>query len=332
MVKTKEELLVTKRHLLLAVFCFIMHIICLTGCKSNNHTIDFSATAVDNGYYNYVAGGRLVFINHKLYYVAVHNNLRCYDNTYIIDEQGNTETIDSDIIQSGSDFDVPRLYQYKDKLYINNYQQDFHNYEYHFDTGKLTISNVNISDYYSEDFSAYSVWDNKGYFPITVECKGHEAYKIKRSNSFTVFQGIIYFTSDGNLYKKQPSADNKAERISMLNGDPWIRLVNENFCYYVDADENNATLDVLYRYSFDSKKQDKLYQGEVNSINTIGGYTFFSTKKGVFRDDGKSCEIISDIIAEGVYIVDDEWIYLTDRNENLYRITRDGSKTEQIGF
>lgn len=314
-------------------FCFLIAIIAtailFSSCVSQT-AAGFSAKAYDNGYLNYIAGGRLAYINHNLYYVAINKNMRRYNNIYIIDEQGNTETIDSDIIHSGSDFNVPRLYQYKDKLYVNNYQQDFRYYEYIFHTGKLKESNVNIQDYYSEDFSAYSVWDNKGYFPITVECQGQEVYKIKKSNSFTVFQGMIYYTSDGSLYKKLPSADNKAERISMLNGDPWIKLVNENFCYYVDADEYNVTSDVLYRYSFDSKKQDKIYHGEVNSINTIDGYTFFSTKKGVFRDDGESCEKISDIIAEDVYIVDNEWIYLTDRNENLYRITHDGSITEQI--
>lgn len=318
-----------KRKVLLVILAIFV-VFFFSGCTHYQSATDFLLDSYDNGFLNYVAGGRLAYINHKLYYVAVHDNLRRYDNTYIIDGQGNIEAFDNYVKGDSYSDDAPRLYQYKDKLFVDNNQQDFHYYEYILHTGKLKESNANIRDYYSEDFTAYSVWDNKGYFPITVECKGQEAYKIKKSNSFTVFQGIIYYTSDGNLYKKQPSADNKAELISMLNGDPWIRLVNENFCYYVDADENNATLDVLYRYSFDSKKQDKLYQGEVNSINTIGGYTFFSTKKGVFRDDGKSCEIISDIIAEGVYIVDNEWIYLTDRNENLYRITHDGSKTEQI--
>ena len=303
--------------------------IILSSCVGQS-AADFSAEAYDNGYLNYNAGGRLAYIDHKLYYVAVHDNSERYDNTFIIGKDGVSEAFDTDIIKPGFSIDAPTLYQYKDNLYVNNQQQDFHRYQYDPDTKELTMIDMPVWDYYSEDFSAYSAWDNKGCFPITVECKDQAAYKIEKSNSFTVFQGIIYFTSDGKLYKKLPSANDKAESISKLNGDPWIMLINEKYCYYVDADENTVVSDVLYRYSFDSQKQDKVYQGEVTSINTIDGDTFFSTRDGVYCDNGTECKKISDQQAEGVYIVDKEWIYLTDRNENLYRITHDGSKNERI--
>ena len=58
-----------------------------------------------------------------------------------------------------------------------------------------------------------------------------------------------------------------------------------------------------------------------------------SIKKGLYVIDNKTNQIkkiYDDSEVFSVYIVDDKWIYFTDENERLYRITPDGKTLEKI--
>lgn len=50
----------------------------------------------------------------------------------------------------------------------------------------------------------------------------------------------------------------------------------------------------------------------------------------VSEDEGKTFKKISDAYAYSVFAVDDRYVYYTDENSNLYRVTVDGTKTEKV--
>lgn len=314
----------------------------LTGCINAEPATDFSAKEIDNGYYNFLNGGKLAYHDHNLYYVAENEILMTYYHTYIINESGDEKMFADD--HSG-DWSVasPKLYQSGDKLFVLNYDENYVEkvYQYQYDTKELELSLEWFYDgpgtawarYDSEQLSVWADYDDNGDSVLTVRYRDNDPYQIKDFDDFTVYHDVIYYWDRGSIYRNDPAKDEKSECFLELKDSPYSFLASDRYCYYTveapESDYDNAVA-ALYRYSFDDKKKVKLGKKDIRSMNVIGDHLYCGGENGVYTDDGKELKKISDIHAREVYIVDEKWIYLTDDDMHLYRITHDGSVTEQV--
>ena len=304
----------------------------LTACGNIEPATDFSAKAINNGYYNYRSGGKLAYHQNTLYYVAATDVL--YDSVYNITESGAKKLIDDG---RGVDWNIaaPCLYQLSDKLLVFSFDENYQDkgYQYRFDTKRLESIDIEQgwNDYYSEDLTVSATYDDEGYNLMTVRYRDKKPYQLHSFENFAVYKDVIYYSDHYGLYRNDPKNGDKSELLVGFDITPEQLLVCDRYCYCFGIDWTAANNQPkLYRYSFEENKKVKLFNKEILSMNTIGDHIYFAAEDGVYTDDGNECKKISDIRAIGVYIVDEEWIYLTTNDMVLYRITHDGAKTEEI--
>lgn len=160
--------------------------------------------------------------------------------------------------------------------------------------------------------------------------------------------------SNGYMYiqtinDSENGGDNYLYKYDMKNGVIVQKVKINNYGNY-----NIVSNDNVYTLSFsDFKDENKhLIVTNINANNqkdifntsgsaVINGYNNLlclgvyddSIKKGLYVIDNKTNQIkkiYDDSEVFSVYIVDDKWIYFTDENERLYRITPDGKTLEKI--
>ena len=160
--------------------------------------------------------------------------------------------------------------------------------------------------------------------------------------------------SNGYMYIKtindsENGGDNYLYKYDMKNGVIVQKVKINNYGNY-----NIVSNDNVYTLSFSNFKDENkhLIVTNINANNqkdifntsgsaVINGYNNLlclgvyddSIKKGLYVIDNKTNQIkkiYDDSEVFSVYIVDDKWIYFTDENERLYRITPDGKTLEKI--
>ena len=156
------------------------------------------------------------------------------------------------------------------------------------------------------------------------------------SNSQIYYQGYIdnklyiycYNTERKKIIYKfciddVPNAENGVSNL-IADGDDVYFLADFNKLYHINLKEN--TIEKLFETKgviTANYYNQKLYIGVEKYLDENGLYTLdLSNNKKVQKLNTKeTC---------GVYILDDEWIYFTDQNEKVYRITPDGKSIEKV--
>ena len=80
------------------------------------------------------------------------------------------------------------------------------------------------------------------------------------------------------------------------------------------------------------KTKDGAKIKEVGTFTVYNGYVYAATDKGVIQYDIDTNEefTLCEKAAKRCYIVDDKWVYFSDEESTLYRVTQDGKKIEKV--
>lgn len=90
--------------------------------------------------------------------------------------------------------------------------------------------------------------------------------------------------------------------------------------------------DGLYRKTTADGTFDKIYGGEVSSVNPVNGWVYYVADGKLIRSDylGLTIEEMVTGIAVKDMSVNGYWVYFTDTEGNLYKMRRDGSDKRQM--
>lgn len=306
----------------------------LTGCAEK--ATDFPDSTIDNGYYNYMAGGNMASVDGSLYLNLIADVL--YMGTFKVSSDTNDLLFDDhmnfDIFE-----DAPGIYQLGDELYFTDL--DYSEF-YMFDKADDTLADETLDFnlglgicYMSEELDVCMSSDREH---LLVKYKGNDEIALDETvSAFDVYDGKIYFINhDGWLYVNDPTKlESECEFLSELNYNGVLTkmLVCNDYCYFTDSGSDaSGGEDGLYRYSLETGAIELVLQEEVLSMNVQVDKVYFATEKGVYVDDSKNCAKFSNKKAHEIYVFDDEWIYLYNIEKGkVIRISSDGSVTQKIG-
>lgn len=146
-------------------------------------------------------------------------------------------------------------------------------------------------------------------------------------------------TSANYLYKynaKRGEVENKV-KISEIGGYMIAGVDKVYSMIYAEEGKNKNRLTVT---DINTQNQKSIFSTDgssiVNGYNGLvcmGIYGDTDDKNGLYVIDGKTDEvkqIYSEKEVFGVYIVDDKWIYFSDEDDRLHRITPDGKTLEKV--
>lgn len=318
---------------LLVVICCIFGLsLSLTGCTDK--ATDFPTSTIENGYYNYIAGGNMACVNGSLYLNVKSGVL--YIGTFKIDNDETKKLLKEDWNIDYS-FTSPFMYQLNEKIYFTDADyNEFCLFDCDSDTlteEKFEIKSVNGICYMSEDLTVWFSGDVL--YHLIVKYKDNKEIKLEKSAcSFTVYEDKIYFIDDnGSLYYNDPSLlSPECEFVSSLNQNGLLSkiIVCNGYCYFTDTG-SEETEEGLYRYSFLDDKVELVLQQEVISMNVQGNKVYFATDKGVYVDDAVECKKLTSKKATELYVFDDEWVYLYNSDKGVvHRVSNDGTKIQVI--
>ena len=338
-----------KKNVFRSISCII--ILCLlftsflTGCSKEDYAKISDAVpainyhekiTIDNGYYNYKAGGHFACVGDSLYVVLLSDVW--YVGAYKINSEGQKSLTDSFAVFDWS-FTAPQFYQVDDRLYLYNHA-DGRMYEYDCEKDKITDQTLHTNEnesigYLSDDLCLYLLDETE---QLKVRYRDNESVVLDEKGwEFCVDDGKIYFISNrGWLYVNDPaSLNSKCEFISYLNDTGHVPgiAVCQGYCYFLDiGSEMTGGDSALCRYSFLSKKTELVMKGDVLSLNRHHDTVYFAMKSGVYAADKDGCRKLCDVKAEEVYIFGDEWIYMSDNQGTISRVSQDGKRIEKILF
>lgn len=332
------------------------------------NTVTVSGNAVDNSYNNAAANqehsmwSKLARIDDKLYYsyspvsrikcgaYEISNNCtkRIYaGGTFLSPEVLNLDVVgDGKILLNTKDgaveyFDVQNG-EYKpftelkddianDREYKSAFYIDGNQYWYCGDDPPGIYTSYDIYACENDKLNLYFSTDKIGEDNVSAPC----------------FDGdYIYFASykdNGNsgeyyLYKYNAKSGAAENKISISHTGNYI-TASDDKAYSIVYSEDGEGKNRLTVTDINAENQKDIFNTDGSTIvNGYGGlvcvgiYSDSGGKNGLYVIDAKTDEL-NRIYGEevfGVYIVDDKWIYFTDENEKLYRITPDGKTLEKV--
>lgn len=316
------------------IFSLLLSVtVSLTGCAKK--ATDFPESTIDNGYYNYIAGGKMASVDGSLYLNLIADVL--YMGTFKVSSDTNDLLLD-DHINFDAFVDAPSIYQLGDELYFTD--SDCTEF-YMFDKATDSLSdealdfNLGLGVCYMSEELEVCMSSNQEH--LLVKYKDNDEIALDETvSAFAVYDGKIYFINhDGWLYVNDPTKrESECEFLSELNYNGVLTkmLVCNGDCYFTDSGSDaSGGEDGLYRYSFETGAIELVLQEEVLSMNVQGDKVYFATEKGVYVDDSKNCEKFSNKKAHEIYVFDDEWIYLYNTEKGkVFRVSSDGEVTEKI--
>lgn len=316
-----------------AIIILLSTTLSLSGCADK--ATDFPISTVENGYYNYLAGGNMACVDDSLYLNRLGGSIYLGTNKHTQEEAVRLfpGKIEFDIF-----VDYPSMYQSDDNLYfIYPESTEFRRFDCDSDsfTEEAIDFDSNYGIYYlSEDLKismTYDATDN-----LKFKYKDNEEVTLdKPASAFTVYDDKIYFITDnGALYYNEPSTlKSECEFVSRLNDNGLLpkMLICNGYCYFTDTGTEDAQKGV-YRYSFEKDTIELVLDKEVISMNMQGDKVYFATEKGIYVDDSVECTKFTSKKATELYVFDDEWIYLYNQEKGLiHRVSTDGTKTQLVG-
>ncbi len=348
----------------LAVMLTIIYLAFFSTTYFNSVTV--SGKAVDNSYANALSNNaqsmfsRLVRIDDKLYYsyspvsrikcgtYEISNNCtkRIYaGGTFLSPEVLNLDVVgDGKILLNTKDgaveyFDVQNG-EYKpfaelkgdianDREYKSAFYIDGNLYWYCGDEPFGIYTSYDIYACENDKLNLYFSTDKIGEDNVSAPCfDGEYIY-------------VASYKDNGNggenyLYKYNAKSGAAENKVSISGAGNYITACDGKVYSMVYGDEGKNRLTVT---DINAGNQKDIFATDGSAIvNGYGGlvcvgiYSDSNGKNGLYVIDGKTDEP-NQIYGEevfGVYITDDKWIYFTDENEKLCRITPDGKTLEKV--
>lgn len=318
-------------------FILILSLLALCSCTTKKATT-FNSKAIDNGYNNYLAGGRMAYKDNNLYVNFISDNYLISDDTtslgiYKFNNSGVTKVMTDAVKIDDYNFEYPFFYQFDDKIYVTATQNGkFAVYNEAED--KFTDSGQDTSfDYYSDDLRIFSEAGR-----VTVRYKDNPEYTIEESvYDFYVSGNKIYIINDdGWLYCNDVTKGNaKSTFLNYLTESyvDFIHVCADKVFFNFSAADYDEYETGLYCYSIAEDKFSLVFKGEVNCINSYGDTLYIAADKGIYKYDSDDVTEITNRSAKKIYLLDEDWIYVVQNDAgNVYRISLDGATVETIDF
>ena len=348
----------------LAVILTIIYLVFFNTTYFN--TVTVSGRAVDNSYTNALSNNeqsmwsKLARIDDKLYYsyspasrikpgtYEISNNCtkRIYvGGTFLSPEVLNLDVVgDGKILLNTKDgaveyFDVQNG-EYKpftelkddianDREYKSAFYIDGNQYWYCGDDPLGIYTSYDIYACENDKFNLYFSTDKIGEKNVSAPCfNGEYIYVVSYEDNGN--------DSENYLYKYNAKSGAAENKISISDAGNYITASDGKVYSMVYGDEGKNRLTVT---DINAENQKDIFNTDGSTIvNGYGGlvcvgvYSDSDGKNGLYVINGKTDEL-NQIYGEevfGVYIVDDKWIYFTDENEKLCRITPDGKTLEKV--
>lgn len=348
----------------LAVILTIIYLVFFNTTYFN--TVTVSGRAVDNSYTNALSNNeqsmwsKLARIDDKLYYsyspasrikpgtYEISNN--CTKRIYVGGTFLSPEVLNLDVVGDGKILlntkdgaveyfdvqngeykpftelkdDIANDREYKSAFYIDGKQ-----YLYSGDEPFGIYTSYDIYACENDKFNLYFSTDKIGEKNVSAPCfDGEYIYVVSYEDNGN--------DSENYLYKYNAKSGAAENKISISDAGNYITASDGKVYSMVYGDEGKNRLTVT---DMNAENQKDIFNTDGSTIvNGYGGlvcvgvYSDSDGKNGLYVINGKTDEL-NQIYGEevfGVYIVDDKWIYFTDENEKLCRITPDGKTLEKV--
>lgn len=348
----------------LAVILTIIYLVFFNTTYFN--TVTVSGRAVDNSYTNALSNNeqsmwsKLARIDDKLYYsyspasrikpgtYEISNN--CTKRIYVGGTFLSPEVLNLDVVGDGKILlntkdgaveyfdvqngeykpftelkdDIANDREYKSAFYIDGKQ-----YLYSGDEPFGIYTSYDIYACENDKFNLYFSTDKIGEKNVSAPCfDGEYIYVVSYEDNGN--------DSENYLYKYNAKSGAAENKISISDAGNYITASDGKVYSMVYGDEGKNRLTVT---DINAENQKDIFNTDGSTIvNGYGGlvcvgvYSDSDGKNGLYVINGKTDEL-NQIYGEevfGVYIVDDKWIYFTDENEKLCRITPDGKTLEKV--
>lgn len=134
-------------------FFLILSMLVLCSCTAKKATT-FNSKAVDNGYNNYLAGGKMAYKDNNLYVSFISYNALISDSTdslgiYRFNNSGVKQVLTDAVKIDDHNFEIPYFYQTDDEIYATKYG-GFAVYDATADELKESSKNADV-DYFDDD-------------------------------------------------------------------------------------------------------------------------------------------------------------------------------------
>lgn len=298
----------------------------LTGCASVvwNYDISFECESVNNTLNNIKSGGAIAYADHKLYIPFGKDLYELCDGKK---KQINTDALNVDNAPYGT---VAHYFNYNDELYAIPVCDDIHTLmKYDSEKDEFIESDMQINLHYNGIYLSDNlcVWRGHNCNDMYVRYDNEEYIVDNKTDRFSVYDDVIYYTtSDGKLYSFDPKQDSPKSKFIKELENSYVHdiYVIKDSCYYLG-------IDATYRYSFSDDKTELITDCSVNNFNVSGDKLFLSIENdGIYCVEGNQLKRISDISANCIYSVDNEYLYSYNIDGNIFRIKIDSGETEPV--
>lgn len=301
----------------------------LCSCTVKKATI-FNSKALDNGYNNYLAGGRMAYKDNNLYVNFVADNYKTL-GIYRFNNSGVKQVLTDSVNFGDNAVESPYFYQLDNKIYATKNDR-FAVYDETED--KLTESSQNTSFDYFDDNLKISWKDGS----MTVSYKDNPEYAIEESvYDFYVSGNKIYIINDdGWLFCNDATKGNaKSTFLNYLIESyvDFIHVCADKVFFSYSAAYNDEYETGLYCYSIAEDKFSIVLREEINCLNSYGETLYIATDKGIYKYDSDEITEIANRSAKKIYLLDEDWIYAVQNDAgNVYRVSLDGATVEVVDY
>ena len=308
------------------ILCIIIALSTLLLSSCTPKATSFDSKSIDNGYNNYLAGGKMAYLNNNLYISYIYDGYKTL-GTYKFNNDGVTNVL-SDKNKFGEyAFLTPDFYQYDGKLYVTSMEDGTYIYDEATDSLELCYDE-HIPNCFTDDLKVN--WDGtlRIKYKNNPECAIDDAYPHYVSNN-----KVYYMNEGGSLYVYDGEKSDEPEFVSYLtdSNSNYLHICGDKVYFDHNKEDHARYESGLYCYSLkdDEFKLVFEFEDEINCLNSYNDKLYIATDKGIFTLDGK----ITDRSAKSIYLLDEDWIYAVENEKgNVYRISLDGKTVEKIGF
>ena len=309
------------------LLCVIIALSALVLSSCTPKATRFDSKSIDNGYNNYLAGGKMAYLNNNLYISYIHDGYITL-GTYKFNNDGVTNVLRDKNKLGEYAFLTPNFYQYDGKLYVTSMDDGIYIYDEATDNLNLCYEDEYIPNYFTDDLKVN--WDGT----LRIKYRDNPEYTIDEAFPYYVSDNKVYYMNvGGSLYVYDGEKSAESEFVSYLtdSNSNYLHICGDKVYFDHNKEDHARYESGLYCYSLkdDEFKLVFEFEDEINCLNSYNDKLYIATDKGIFTLDGK----ITDRSAKSIYLLDEDWIYAVENEKgNVYRVSLDGKTVEKIGF
>lgn len=339
-----------KSKLLFAIVCVVLFLMVflafifylelqLPNCKA-----EITGTPVDNEYNNYVAGGNLVRIGDKLYY-NYRRSEYCYGLIEISDS-GSKRIFWGGVKWFGSPWLLNSVQKHNGSL-LTLLDDKLHGYS--FGSGSFaeyaplnTFAGITMNFQASGDrliFQSQTELGAKGSINV-YDGNSTKAIIQPGAEAFYAMGDDVYYLFNGAIRKYNLSDDSDILAFQ-LDGYSSVYTIIVEKDYLVFSGQLNDSDYSVYKINILDKRVETVctgnddvsdYQFDICSWNVFDGMVYVASHSGLVAYDLATNESrhLHRGYVEECYVVDDTWVYFSDKESNLWRVTQSGDVTEMV--